>query len=335
MSADKQTEVPVLDGNVVPMPRQEGYRKVERPVEEWMPIEDFLDMAPVFCQRQTEYRAPKIKRLLEKKFFDSHLDVAIFEYPDGTRVRGNGNTRAVVWTSLEEDGRRDLVPSHVSAKIYKVQDNDEAKALYYTFDSDDSVEKAPDKITGVYRALNLHGRFNSNKIAKGNIGKSLGYASLNRDSNKATATQTNWFAIIADFKEELLALDALEPKKIFDANIICASLMMLKRYGVTNERLIAGLKQLNRGAKGAQDPSSGTDGITFILEEWTTSNIFEFKGTDGVSFPRQQDFLLYCFQRWMENKNVKVYRRPSEGKSSGKGRRKCAFQSFWDNEGEE
>jgi len=315
------------NNNVVQM-RQ--YKKVQKPKTEWMPIEDFLDLPPVFCQRQTEYRAPKIKKLLREKFFESHLDVAIFEYPNGKRVRGNGNTRADIWPGMIKDGESELVPEYVHATIYSIDNDKDAKKLYYTFDSDDSVEKAPDKITGVYRALGLHGKFNNTKIAKGTIGKSLSYASFNRVSNAST-NQTNWFEIIEDFKDELLALDKLGPKKVFDSNIIFASLMMLKQYGTTNKRLIDGLKQLNSGAKGAQCPTNGTDGITFILEEWTTDSIFETKGTDGISFPRQQDFLLYCLERWMEKKNVKIYRRPSEGKS-GKGRRKSMYDSFWESE---
>tara|TARA_Y100000310_G_scaffold340677_1_gene437289 strand:- start:5235 stop:6197 length:963 start_codon:yes stop_codon:yes gene_type:complete len=317
----------VKENNVVQI---KPYKKVQKPRTEWMPIEDFLDTPPVFCQRQTEYRAPKIKKLLEERFFESHLEVAIFEYPSGKRVRGNGNTRADIWSAMKEDGGFENIPDHVQATVYYVKNDEDAKKLYYTFDSDDSVEKSPDKITGVYRALGLHGKFNNTKIAKGTIGKSLSYASFNRESNKPTS-QTNWFEIIEDFKEELLTLDKLGPKKIFDSNIICASLMMLKQHGTTNKRLIDGLKQLNSGAKGAQCPNTGTDGITFILEEWTTNNIFEAKGTDAFSYPRQQDFLLYCFERWMDKKNVKIYRRPSEGRT-GKGRRKSLYDSFWENE---
>jgi len=311
-----------------------SYRHVQIPKIEKMPIDEFMALPPVFCQRQTDYRAPKIKKLLKKRFFPSHLDVAVFEYPCGARVKGNGNTRDVCWKEFKEDGDYHIIPSHVKATIYQVSNDDEARDLYYTFDSDDSVEKAPDKITGVYRALGLS--FNTAKIAKGNIGKSLQYCSDGRDSNSTSSRSLDWFEVIKDFKDELTTLDKLRPKKHFDANIICAALMMLKRHGTTNPRLIKGLKQLNDKRKGAQDPKDGTDGITKILEEWDVNKIFEHKGTDGISMPRQQDFLICCFEKWMADEKVIIYRRPSECKPGsaqrGKGRRKNAYETFWDNE---
>ena len=309
------------------------YKQVSQPETSWMPIEDFLDLKPVFCQRQTEYRMSKIKKLLKARFFQSHLDVAVFKYPCGKMVRGNGNTRAECWKAFIDEDELGLVPENVNAVIYNVEDDEEAKKLYYTFDSDDSVEKNPDKITGVYRALGIHGRFNLPKIAKGGIAKSLQYASLNRSCNPASVRDLNWFEIINDFKEELLALDGLSPKPIFDSHIICASLMMFKRYGVNNKRLLEGLGTLNASIKGPQHPKYGTDGITAILEEWSVDKYFEIKATDGISFPRQQDFLLYCFEKWMKNQNVTTYKRPSEGKP-GKGKRQSLYDAFWENDEE-
>tara|TARA_R110002110_G_scaffold215400_1_gene429242 strand:- start:555 stop:1514 length:960 start_codon:yes stop_codon:yes gene_type:complete len=306
------------------------YKSVVKPVTKWIPISDFLELDPVFCQRQTDFRKAKTKRLLKKKFFASHLDVAVFKYPNGEEVRGNGNTRAVCWREFVEEDLAELVPAHVNATIYLVKNDEEAKQLYYTFDSDESVEKAPDKITGVFRALGLS--FNTAKIAKGNIGKSLQYCSAGRDSHPSSSRRLDWFEIIKDYKQELITIDKLKLKKHFDSHIICASLMMLKRHGVSNIRLALGLEQLNERRKGAQSPKTGTDGITYILEEWDTNKVFEQKGTDGISFPRQQDFLLYCFEKWMAEENVTKYRRPSEGKAPGRGRRQSTYETFWDNE---
>lgn len=313
--------------NVVEM---SPYRKVAQTETEWMKTDLFLSLHPVFCQRQTDFRKTKTKKLLKDKFYPTHLDVAIFEYPCGKRVRGNGNTRAVCWGEFIDEELERLVPQSVNATIYLVKNDDEARELYYTFDSDQSVEKSPDKITGVFRALDI--TFNTAKIAKGNIGKSLEFCSNGRESNSLSSRKLDWFAIIEDFKDELQTLDKIKPKKHFDANIICAALMMLKRHGTGNSRLLFGLEQLNAKRKGVQDPKSGTDGVTKILEEWDVNKIFEHKGTDGISMPRQQDFLLYCFEKWMEEESVKAFRRPSEGGRSGKGRRKNTYDTFWDNE---
>jgi hypothetical protein len=303
------------------------YRKVLQPQREWLLIDNFFNLEPVFCQRQTNYRAPKIKRLLKKQHFQSHLDVAVFEYPDGTRVKGNGNTRDVCWKDFKEDGLYEYIPSHVNATIYFVANDDEAKALYYTFDSDDSVEKTADKITGVYRALNL--TFNNDKIAKGNTGKALEYASATRRSNSVNSRNPDWFAIVEDFKDELTAFDAIGPKKIYDATLTCASLMMLKRHGTKNKLLLTGLKQLNDKSKGAQHPKFGTDGITKILEEWTTHALFEDKQTSGVAFPKQLDFVLWCFEKWMNKTNAIRFRKPTGKLNKGRGCRRDVYETFW------
>jgi len=317
--------MPKTKENIIELKR---YRQVTMPKIEKMHIEDFFNLPPVFCQRQTEYRAPKTKKLLKNKFFPSHLDVAIFEYPNGKRVKGNGNTRDACWKEFANEELHELIPEYVNATIYPVKDKEVAKALYYTFDSDESVEKAPDKITGVYRALNLN--LNNAKIAKGNIGKSLQFASSGRDSNPTKRTRNfDWFEIIKDFKDELIKFDSINPKKIFDANLTCTALMMLKRHGVNNTRLLEGLLQINNGIKGIQIPGEGTDGATRILEEWSTHTLFEQKGTDGISFPQQQDFLICCLEKWMNNEKVK-YRRPS--RKGGKGCRQNAYEAFWDDE---
>jgi hypothetical protein len=306
-----------------------SYRSVQIPKVEKMPVEDFMALPPVFCQRTVKFRAPKTKKLLKKKFYLSHLDVAIFEYPNGSRVKGNGNTRDVCWEEFIEEGMCELVPEFVNATIYPVANDEEAKALYYTFDSDDSVEKAPDKISGVFFAKNLI--FNNTKLAKGNVGKSLYFASTGRPSNNNPKT-TDWFKIVEDFAEELKAFDGIDPRKIWDSNLICAALMMLKRHGTKNARLLEALRQINDGVKGAQHPQHGTDGATFILEEWTTYKIFEQRGTDGISFPKQQDFLIYSLEKWMALEKIRHYRRPSGRSAAGKGCRKNAWETFWDNE---
>ena len=42
-----------------------SYRSVQIPKVEKMPVEDFMGLPPVFCQRTVKFRAPKTKKLLE------------------------------------------------------------------------------------------------------------------------------------------------------------------------------------------------------------------------------------------------------------------------------
>ena len=291
-------------------------------------IDKFLEVPPVFCQREVDFRKTKTKKMLIKKFFLSHLDVAIFRYPDGREVVGNGNTRAQCWRECIDAGQ-DLenIPTHVNVTYYDVKNDDEAKGLYYTFDSDESVEKGPDKITGTFKSLGLS--FNTVKLAKGTFGKSISYATLGRDSNPTHSKSVDYFEIVKDFKEELTALDSLNIKKHWDAAMICAALMMFKRHGVGNVRLISGFNQFNEERKNASSKKEGADGITSILEEYDSKRIFEQRGTDGITFPRVLDFLICCLEKHMEDPTKQFnYRRPSEGR--GKGKRQNCFETFWD-----
>jgi len=308
------------------------YRPVKQPVVEIVPINDFMTIPPVYCQRQTQFRKVTTKKLLKKKWYPTHAAVEIFEYPDGRRVCANGNTRAACWKDFEEEGSFELIPEHVIATIYPVNNDEEAKGLYYTIDSADSVEKNPHKITGVFRSFNMLHKLKSKVFAKGGVAKSLEYCSAGRESGNSKPL--NWFSIIEDFKEEIIALDAINPitgqTGHYDVNIICAALMMLKRHGSKNTRLLSGLKQLKNGDKGSQSKAQGTDGITKILEEWQTHKQFERIGTNGDDFPPQQDFLIWCFEKWMSAENCKIYRKPSAG--IGKGCRANFYETFWDDE---
>lgn len=292
-------------------------------------IDDFLNISPVWCQREVGFRKSKTKKLLTKMFYESHLDVAVFVYPDGTQVCGNGNTRAQCWREMIDEGGDSLtyVPSHVNVTYYDVSDDEYAKRLYYTFDSDASVEKSPDKITGTFRNVGLS--FNTAKLAKGLFGKSIAYASLGRESNPNNTRAMDYFEIVKDFKDELVALDSIGMRKHWDSGMICAALMMFKRHGTNNIRLISGLSQFNEERKNGSSRKSGADGITSILEEYDSKRLFEQRGTDGITFPRVLDFLIFCLEKHMENPNKHFnYRRPSE--STGRGRRQNCFENFWD-----
>jgi len=300
---------------------------------ETVTLEEFSEYRAISCQRDVELRANRVKKMLKKKWLQTHGMGDVVEYPDGSRDRINGNTRVYAWTQ-PYDGP---VPSHINVTVYPVKNEEEAKALYYTIDSSDAVEKSRDKITGFYRQLGL--QFNTRKIAAGNIVKCLEYAAWNTTSQRdvhgaKSPTQVDARDAVEYFQDELVALDSIGFKgsnKSFNTSVITAFLMSLKTFGASNERLLSGLMKLKNQERGPSSPKTGTDGITKIIEECIEKKQFsEGLKTDAIALPRQLDFFLYCITKFMEGENVKQYRRPSSAGSTGKGRRASLYTTWWD-----
>jgi hypothetical protein len=297
-----------------------------------MTLEEFVAMPCIAFQRDVEQRSKRVAKLLKKKWLPTHGDVDAVVYPDGRHERINGNTRAYLWVDDDYGGP---IPSHVQLTLYSVENEEEAKELYYTLDSQEAVEKTKDKLTGYFRALNLV--FNTTRLARGGIVKSLEYASWNRptqrdeDGSPLSTRQLGGFEAVVDFKEELEALDKIVftgSNPAFNTTTISAMLMALKTYGPTNERLIEGLKRLKKQEQKASGPSTPTDGMTHILKEMANKKHFP-NGllTDGVSLPLQLDFFLYCFVKWMEYETFVQYKRPSPKNKRG---RKSFYTNWWE-----
>jgi len=295
---------------------------------ELMDIDTFLALGPVFCQRETRFRIKKIKKILLKGYLPQHIEVDIFEYPDDTRVIGNANTRRDIWEEWQT-ANEGCVPSHVSATIHNVKNDEEARTMYFTYDSDESVEKTADKITGVYRALDLKFENPTSKIAKGHIVKALEFASNQRASNPTnTRSSYDMFEIVSDFQNELKVFDSYGIT-IGNNHTLTAFLMALKLYGCDDPKLKRALERLRDEEKYASS-KKGTDGITKMIEECKQNSIFPdgFK-TDSITFPRQLDFFLYCIDKYRSDEQVTRFRRPAENGKVKRGARANLYWTWW------
>ena len=103
-----------------------------------MTLEEFVAMPCIAFQRDVEQRSKRVAKLLKKKWLPTHGDVDAVVYPDGRHERINGNTRAYLWVDDDYDGP---IPSHVQLTLYSVENEEEAKELYYTLDSQEAVER--------------------------------------------------------------------------------------------------------------------------------------------------------------------------------------------------
>jgi len=292
-----------------------------------IPVEDFLALNPVHIQRDITWRKKSVERLLKKGLVDTHVIVSIGEasrdipsigLKKGDRVIINANTRNAIWKDWMGTADEQLIPQFVYADIFSVSSEKEIENLYYSFDSQDAVEKTPHKITGIYKKLGMNPQ--TGFIAKGGIKKALEYAAAGKD-NLVYASLTE---LIAEFKDAIETLDSLCPNKnVFDVTLTCASLMLLNKYP-NNEHLLEGLKRVNNQERDAGSPKTGYPPLTFFMNEWDMNKIFHKRGTSGTDMPPQLNFALCCFDKYMNNEsNMKQYHS-----------RKSYYDTWWDAEDE-
>jgi len=286
---------------------------------------DFIKLPPVHCQRDEQFRMRPIAKLFRNEFQPTGLEIAVAVYPSGKIVILNGNTRKEMW-KLEENA--DIRPEWVYLTYYHVKDDDEAKQLYLTFDSDKAVEKTTHKIQGAYRTNGM--KFNTPKLQKASgLVKPLQYAAVN---NPDITSPQNLGEVVPYFKEALYKLDEIGKCHKLDVTQFCAVIMMLTLYGTENTRLNKGIDNLINGYSEGNS-KTGEDGIGFIIREWHTHNYLGDKGTDGKRLPQQLDFVLWCFEKWMNKEKITRFRGPSIviGKQ---GCRLSVYDTFWNYKGD-
>ena len=228
--------------------------KQVQPTYEKMAIDTFLNTPEVFCQRNTAQRVARTAKRLSQNPLPTHLAVVIGEYPDGERVILDGNTRRLAW-DLQIANK----PDYVIATIYNVQDDDTARNLYESLDSPDAVEKAEDK---VYSAMkNVYGSmidlFTAKLTSNGKYTSGLRYAVCRLQDDRTSKDKlVGWkknIENLSDYIEyyyhEIMTIDTLLQNENgkddqINAAIFASSLLLLKKYGCENERLLQGLKRI-------------------------------------------------------------------------------------------
>ena len=308
-----------------------------------MKVRDFVKVTPIHCQRKTLFRLKKTAKLLFKNPVPCHKDVALVKYPqkNGEVILRtiNGMTRGDIWalgmgletmtgiddaeqltSKLVEMCKKVESPDEVRCTVYHVGSEEEAEQLYYAHDSSDSVEKSTDKITGYCRQLGIDFE-NLSILQRGGFQKALEFASYHHPQNGSVLEN------ILLFRKELEKLDQVSTTsnpKVYNANTLCAALMMLKKYGINDKRVIRILRRLEDSDFGMCSAKKGTEGLTFLLREMDRKLYFpKGWGTSGADFPVQQDFILYCMEKAYKKENIKLFSKPG-------AKRKDVYKTFWD-----
>lgn len=157
-----------------------------------MSIEEFLNIETFPLNRDVINRARSTVLLLEKPI-PLHNEVSIMKYSGESCTYPakfvkdqfyvlNGNTRQYIWNTYLNGGcinnkvKSLPIPSKIIYNLYEINNAEDAYIVYDSIDSDEAVEKTPDKISGVFRALNILDSLENSKIRKGNISTALDIA---------------------------------------------------------------------------------------------------------------------------------------------------------------
>ena len=299
-----------------------------------LPMVDFLKLGPIYCQRNTLSRLARQSKVFASALnLQSLLNVHIVRYmkdtpyhKKGDEVIGDGNTRQEYW--LAEMALGHPVPPFVIAQYYEVWSDDEARALYNTWDNPGASMSATDRIYSAYREVGLHDKLSEKtKIGKASgLSKAFQYAALGRPSYpRYSSTVQNFTPIVKDFEEELVLLDRLLLKnkgKLNEGHVLCSAMILLKKHKgdpKTLSRLLEGFDRLAKQEYGAGSKTSGYDGMTYLMQQLdragskNSQDLFpNGLGTDHINYPLQQEAILFCFNRWLEDKPIRRNRLPSD-----------------------
>jgi len=276
--------------------------------------EDYVRLPEVPCQRNTEERIKNARHLkhlrseqcivhLAKLTKESNIKGKI--YPKDMVFRVDGNTRAMAW----ETGKSDYIPQKLIAITYEYETLDEIKECYNTFDSTEATEKNQQKLFGV-----LTGFYNyqpkSEKLTQGAI-----LCGLNKACHfmwplrwNQTGVKTNQLeGMVGCWIEEIKALDELMTnKKVWNQPFICAALMSLRHYGVSNQKLLHAWNLIT--SQKCNLMSDERDGVSHIVFEWMNGKFFKdttiCKDTKWENMNRTVSYILYWLDKYMEDEKL-------------------------------
>lgn len=290
----------------------------------WMDTQKFIEIEPVPMQRFTEGRAKQkqVQKMLSNPT-PEQLDVAIAELTEDSEYLGtkykkgwqgvlNGNTRAHFWRNKlnNVEPMSKFIPKEVYVTKYYVDSMEEVRRSYDTFDSMDATEKKHEKIYGILvRSFNYTPQ--SSKIVKGQIVSALNIANYYYDPsrfNQPTLKIEDLPEQIVRYLDEIKTFDSIcINEKNWDQALIASALLTLKKYGITNKRLIDGLQRIDTRSRIMTDTGNRYDGITHINEEWKTNEKFPSKGTSWEKpggLKETVSFSVYWITKWMEDENL-------------------------------
>ena len=280
-----------------------------------MPTTDFIKLDEVFCQRNTQARVHRTAKRLKENPLPTHEAVVLGRYPNEKLVVLDGNTRALAWKL----GLAPM-PAYVNATIYRVKDDDEARKLYESLDSEDAVERSSDKVWSAMQIVygEAFDYFHSTVITKGKLTSALRHALRFVKDGRKQRGNVNWKKDISNivdalnyFKWEIVKLDhfmqndnGYHNRTTQAQNMVI--LLLLKKYGLNNQRLNSGIRRwVENDHTPVETSATGNkiDMITWMVKHLMQDTAYAYsRGSGQEHMNIQLDYHLAFLEGWMEGK---------------------------------
>lgn len=188
-------------------------KKVRKPSHRSMTLKQWAAVPDAPIQRNTEKHAAaaKTKKNLGT-LRPAHLTVHMAELPDGSTYKVDGHTRCYMWVN----GLTDQVPDSLDVVVHYVDDIDAVLDLYNSFDDSGQVKQAADQL---YSAFKQHDIPTTSKFFQNAAGIVSALKEAYREVCRAYGIENDGDArnapvstVVEFFRNQLIALDALQPK---------------------------------------------------------------------------------------------------------------------------
>jgi len=277
---------------------------------------DYEKIQRIQINRNEERRLKKLSCL--QNHLATHDEIALFVVLEGFFLHlendriwiapgvylANGNTRRLYYKNFPDY----LPTTDLIATVHIVENAQEYKDLYYSYDNMVSGENGPDLVTGAMGAT--HVNVTSTVAKNGGFKSALDIA---YGDNTATVADK-----VSFFKDEIELLDRVGiftmNKKLKCQTMYAACLMAAKYWNQpvkTFSRMVSGLQTLAQTSadSGYVPNTQDWDGLTAMMYEWFTDGSKGWvapdvmRKTNFASIEPQMDFLLYCFELYMKKVN--------------------------------
>jgi hypothetical protein len=289
-----------------------------------MSPQKFMSLPDFYRNRDVELRIPKLVKRLEKGASPTHLRVAV-----GKVMKPFGGYKTNQYIKLDGHGRcgaykvcPHLIPNvDLVVDVYEVSSHEEAMVIYNDIDSQESVENACDKLTGMLRQRKFTAK--TQTIKKGNIATVLNKACryvttpdgvyLNgKEYNRNIEPKLDYFL------EEMKYLDSfgltISKATRISANVFATFLLLAKKYGVKNKRLTQLIENYRDDETEVYD-GTNTDGVYYVYNVLYSKKIDIWSINSYSTAPSIVGSILYAFDKFMNHKTIsKKSKYPSDSK---------------------
>jgi hypothetical protein len=271
--------------------------------------EEFNKIKPYIRNRDVMPRIPKMRKYLSSGYQRAQscitIGVAIEDfgpYKKGDHFLLNGCTRQETWRWYPE-----LVTNHIFyANVYYLSSKEEADGEYDALDNKNAAETSNEINTGLMREAEMT-NFQTPQFAQGRFNTIFtaicryGYSEDNVYLNNLTPMEKLLY-----FKEELTFLDPFQinKSKRYSVPIMTALIMLTKKYGTNNEKLIELINNFKSRVTIKNDYNE-VDGVHYIYNDYYDKNA---KDWSSMSYSIQSErigTILYCFEKFLNDEFLK------------------------------